>query len=74
MFTINPNPADIVAAISFSKEIARGEGVISDVTGRVVKKFTVDHQREKVIDLAGIPSGIYYVIVNGRTGKLIVGK
>lgn len=74
MFTINPNPADIVAAISFSNEIARGEGVISDVTGRVVKKFTVDHQREKVIDLTGIPSGIYYVIVIGRTGKLIVGK
>jgi hypothetical protein len=72
-FTVNPNPADIVAVISFSKE-ENLKGIITDASGRLLKSFTVNHETEKMIDLSDLTPGVYFIKAGNSTQKLIVEK
>jgi hypothetical protein len=71
-FTVNPNPADYVAVISFSEEVVKLNGVINDASGRNVYSFTANHEREKIISLETLSAGIYFVKAAGITRKLII--
>ncbi len=73
-FTVNPNPADVVATISFSDEVEDLQGNIIDASGRNILSFSIHHQREKTIDLSNIPSGIYFVKAGMQTKKLVIEK
>ena len=73
-FTVNPNPADVVAAVSFSDEVINTELYIMDVSGRIMKTFTLNHQREKVIDISDLPAGLYFIKSGFHTKKLVVEK
>jgi hypothetical protein len=71
-FTVNPNPADVVSVISFPNEIRSQKGEILDAEGRIVQQFSVDHQREKVLDVSAITPGIYFIHVGNYTSRLII--
>ena len=73
-FTVNPNPANVIAAVSFSNEAIHLVGMIMDAAGRVVKTFSLNHEREKVIDISDLSSGIYFVKADAVTRKLIIQK
>jgi len=73
-FTVNPNPADIVAVVSFSDEIKNLDGFIMDASGRTVFTFKVNHEREKILDIRDLSSGIYFVKAGNVTRKLFIEK
>ena len=73
-FTVNPNPANVVAAVSFTGEAIHLEGTIMDAEGRTVKSFSLNHEREKVIDIRDLSSGLYFVKAGSVTRKLIIRK
>lgn len=62
--SVYPNPADIQIHVSINMA-AVNEGTLSvtDVTGRVVKAAPVNG-RETVVDIAGLPAGLYILHLN----------
>ena len=73
-FTVNPNPANIVAVLSFSNEVENTKGVIMDVSGRILSTFHVNHESNKVLDIHDLSSGIYFIKSGNITRKLIIEK
>lgn len=73
-FTVNPNPANVVAVISFSNEVDNPDGVIMDASGRTISSFTLNHVREKLLDLRNFSSGIYFIKAGNLTRKLLIEK
>ena len=73
-FTVNPNPADVVAVVSFAGEAGRLEGIILDASGRQVKSFSINHEREKRIDLYDLAAGVYFVKAGHEIKKLVIEK
>lgn len=73
-FTINPNPANIFALMSFTNEINNLDGVIMDASGRTISTFKLNHTREKILDLRNLTRGIYFIKAGNVTRKLFIGK
>src|SRR5205085_10294344 len=71
-YTINPNPAEVEAVLSFSKKPEKQTGTITDAAGRIIRSFDVGGRSEIHFDLQNFPDGIYFVHVGGSTRKLIV--
>jgi hypothetical protein len=71
-FTVNPNPADVVAVISFSNTVENTKCTITDASGRILKTFSVNHETEKIIDVSDFSAGIYFIKAGNATRKLII--
>jgi hypothetical protein len=71
-FTVNPNPADVMAALSFKKEVKDDFIQLLDVEGRLIKSMGIHHQREKIIDLSDVSPGLYFIKVGNNTSRLLV--
>jgi hypothetical protein len=72
-FSVNPNPANVIAMLSFSKEVTL-KGIITDASGRKLKSFALNHESEKLIDIHDLSPGIYFIKAGETTQKLIVEK
>jgi hypothetical protein len=73
-FSVNPNPADIVATISFKGMTDQQEVSILDASGRILKSFIMNHELEREIDLHDFNAGIYFVRAGLETHKLVIEK
>ncbi len=79
-FQLAPNPARDMVKIVFSENIpfdfAHGTLQISDVSGRVVRRFSLENLVENggQIDLSGIPSGIFLVTLRADGEKPVTRK
>ncbi|MBL6962337.1 MAG: T9SS type A sorting domain-containing protein [Bacteroidetes bacterium] len=74
-----PNPAIEITHIYFSKSISSKQTIrIYDVEGGIVKQLNINHSQAEngglQIDLSGIKSGLYFVLVNEEVAQLIVSK
>ncbi len=80
LFSISPNPAAETATISFSSSSNHNVKIhISDMSGKLVKSMeqpALNGKNQIQVDLKGLISGMYLVMVNNETGtetqKLIV--
>ena len=66
---VYPNPA--IKAITVCANVPLDDVVIEDVLGRVVEHYSFSTQKA-TIDVAGLPSGIYFLKVNGIEVKKFV--
>jgi hypothetical protein len=73
-FSINPNPAINLAAISFTNEIHNTQITFTDISGRIVKSFRMNNERERVIDIRDLTAGSYFVRSGNNTKMLVVRK
>jgi hypothetical protein len=71
---LHPNPTSTTVTVSHG--LASGQLRVMDVTGQVVlHRAIAQHAVETTLDLAGLPQGIYQVVLegpNGRTASRVV--
>jgi hypothetical protein len=67
-----PNPANSQVTISNSSNIQLEKAAIYDINGKLVMNINLrDMQREKVIDVSGLASGVYVVQINGEQASVV---
>ena len=76
-FKLFPNPAKEKVGIIFNSDIDAKEIVLTDLTGRILNKLTVNKNNQIILDVSNQSSGVYLVTIidsNGEkyTSKLIV--
>ncbi len=69
LVSIYPNPFSDVVKVTLSEEIT-ADVFITDLSGRVVKKFQLNNELESVFDLSSVSSGVYSLTVLTKEGKL----
>lgn len=62
-FSLYPNPANSVLTITSEIE-GQGEVKVIDITGRIVKNFTISDLTSTQITVSDINKGVYFVVVN----------
>ncbi|MCI7406822.1 MAG: leucine-rich repeat protein [Bacteroidales bacterium] len=72
-FVVYPNPARGFAIVEFEALQERSLLRIADLGGRIVKTFDLSAGTESVrLDLRDLPSGVYALMIENTTKKLIV--
>jgi hypothetical protein len=67
-----PNPANSQVTISNSSNIQLEKAAIYDINGKLVMNVNLqDMQREKVIDVSNLASGVYVVQINGEQASVV---
>lgn len=69
---IFPNPAQHVVQLELPPSLYRSQLSIIDITGRSVMQRTINGQLNVVLDVAGLPSGMYLIQLRaGDTGQMV---
>lgn len=69
-FKVSPNPAHDKVLVSFDKTYNNGVITVTDVSGRLVKKLTIEHATKSMnINLSDVPKGVYVISLKHETGN-----
>ncbi|MDZ4824617.1 MAG: CotH kinase family protein [Flavobacteriales bacterium] len=68
-WNIFPNPTDAIAYITVPAEYAKGEIVISDVTGKRISEISLGGNTIVQLDASGLPQGMYTIQLVGHFGQ-----
>jgi hypothetical protein len=71
VFQIFPNPAKGTATIMTEQSFGNFNAIIYDQTGRAIRKYTLKGHKH-VMDLSGLPTGLYAVQTPYGSAKLVV--
>ncbi len=71
-FTLSPNPTDGIVIVEMSSETSQpGEFRVTNLTGQTLLTGSLTGEKQ-IIDLSGLPKGVYFLTINNRTQKLII--
>ncbi len=74
---IYPNPATDIINIEIKNPLINGQIVLTDLTGRTLKKWAFENQLKKEIEVSKVPKGLYFLSVRNEgvllsTQKIII--
>ncbi len=70
-FTLSPNPTDGLVIVEMSSETSQpGEFRVTNLTGQTLLTGSLTCEKQ-IIDLSGLPRGVYFLTINNRTQKMI---
>jgi hypothetical protein len=67
-----PNPAHLTATVRLPAGSPKLPLTLSDAQGRIVRHYPVPGTAETVLDLRGLPAGLYVLRGAGSSQKLVV--
>jgi hypothetical protein len=73
-FSLFPNPAKEKVGVIFNANVDAKEVVLTDLTGRVIKRVSVNNKDSVVLDVSTQSSGVYLVSIVDNSGKKYTSK
>ena len=67
--TMYPNPAASSLTIDWGGSLVSAQITLYTTTGQKVLTATADHESRKTLNVANLPSGIYFLMLQDATGK-----
>jgi Secretion system C-terminal sorting domain len=71
-FSIYPNPTEDIINVKWASELGLKKLILQNIVGKVVEEISVvDNKHEEIIHLENLPSGIYFLNLQGNTNQII---